>query len=256
LTPQVKIPFHPMVIKNKEKIFPSMLGPGGKTYNIFSHQSLAGAYNNLFIKSPAKTKKLMCYFGGNVGPRPIFSYQPDLYQSESEILGFYYNLVDHPNEKRAIAADMIKELGPLFDARVIKTTNKKTGEIVFNKDLFIPLSNYTEHISKFEYNLNISGFRKSIPNRFIYSFCVGTAIVTDKLSVKWFLPFEEEVVETTEMGYLPSDEVNWEAFKDSISKLPGVSTEKIMENFQKKWSPKAFAKYVVETCVNQINNTK
>lgn len=51
-------------------------------------------------------------------------------------------------------------------------------------------------------NLNISGYRMSVPNCFIESFMVGTAIMTDELFVKWYKPFDKEVFETIGMSYL------------------------------------------------------
>ncbi len=251
LTPDIIIPYHPEVLKNKHKIHASMLAPGMWSYNMYSYKSLLAGYKKLFLKNVQKTKILMCYFGGNKGPEPVFSYNPDLYLDECHILEFYKNRINHPNEKRAIAAAIISGLGDKYDGRIIKIYDGKGELVKDNKDLFIPLIEYTRHISQFSYNFNISGFRKSIPNRFIYSFCVGTAIVTDKLSVKWYQPFEDEVVELTEMGYLPNDLVDWGIFESEIKNMPDVNREKILELFKKKWSPTSFAKYVVETCVSK-----
>lgn len=248
LTPDVFIPYHPDAIKNKHKILPSMLGPGGWGYNIFSYKSLNQGYNNLFLSEIKKGNKLMCYFGGNKGPIPEFSYLPDLYLEESHILSFFKNDMNHPNEKRARAAQIITEQGKGYDGRIIKIFDQEGKLEKNNQHLFIPLKEYTQHISSFSYNLNISGFRKSIPNRFIYSFCVGTAIVTDKLSVKWYKPFDNEVIELDEMGYLPNDHVDWDSFTKSIINLPEIDYKKVVDNFSAKWSPEAFARYVVDTC--------
>lgn len=250
LSEGIIIPYHPEVIKNKHKIHAAMMAPGMWSYNMYSYKSLLAGYKNLFLKNVEKTKILMCYFGGNKGPKPFFSYKPDLYLNESHLLGFYKNIINHPNEKRAIASRIISELGDNYDGRIIKVFNADGDLEINNKNLFIPLSEYTRHISQFSYNFNISGFRKSIPNRFVYSFCVGTAIVTDKLGVKWYQPFEDEVIELDEMGYLPNHLIDWSSFEKKIKDLPDVNREKILEIYEKKWSPKSFAKYVVETCIS------
>lgn len=54
-----------------------------------------------------------------------------------------------------------------------------------HKNLQIPLRDFCAHIAKFEYNVNVSGYRMSIPSRFIESMMVGTAIITDRLKVNW-----------------------------------------------------------------------
>ncbi len=253
LTPDIYIPFHPVVLENTHKIVPSMLAPGGWCYNIYSYNALHEGYKTLFVNNIKKDKTLMCYFGGNKGPKPEFSYNPDLYLEESHILSFFRNLINHPNEKRAKAAQIISSLGENYDGRIIKVFNEDGQLEKHNQESFIPLKDYTRHIARFQYNLNISGYRKSIPNRFIYSFCVGTAIVTDKLSVKWYQPFDQEVVELKEMGYIPNDQVDWSDFEQNIRNLPDVSREKVIENFQTKWSPKAFATYIVNECEKTLN---
>ena len=58
---------------------------------------------------------------------------------------------------------------------------------------------------------------KSIPNRFIESFIIGTGIVTEKLSVEWYKPLDKvEIFETVEMGNLPMKDVEWDKFKEDF----------------------------------------
>jgi len=247
----VKIPYHPIVLNNKDKIVASMLGPGW-SYNIYSYKSLKDGYNKLFLENVNKNGKLMCYFGGNKGPKPIFSYLPDLYLNESHILGYFGKNLSHPNEKRAIAAEFLAAMGNGYDGRIIKVFINPDLAPKINQELFIPLSEYTKHISNYSYNLNIAGYRKSIPFRFIYSLAVGTAIITDKLAVKWYQKFENEVIETVEMGYLPNDKVNWDGFSNSLKNLPEIDSSEIMDKFEKKWSPMAFATYFLSVCVQKI----
>ena len=87
----------------------------------------------------------------------------------------------------------------------------------------------------------------SIPNRFIESFLVGTAIMTDKLAIKWYKPFGKEVIETVPMGYLLNDKVDWSQFETDIQNLPTVSKEDVIKEYNDKWEPRVVAKYIIDT---------
>ena len=93
----------------------------------------------------------------------------------------------------------------------------------------------------------------SIPNRFIESFIAGTAIFTDKLAVKWYRPFDDEVVETVQMGYLKDSEIDWNAVEKDINNLPDISKEHILKLFNKKWAPIKVAEYIVSSLVETFN---
>ncbi|MDR1521844.1 MAG: hypothetical protein LBS28_03185 [Streptococcaceae bacterium] len=127
--------------------------------------------------------------------------------------------IEHPNIKRQRASDFLSVLGEKYDARVINQGNSDSLVKGCN-DLVVPLEEFPQFVSQFQYNLNISGYRCSIPNRFIDSFSVGTKIITDKLKVKWYLPFDEDVIETVEMGYLKNSKVDWHLFKKDVLSLP------------------------------------
>lgn len=137
-------------------------------------------------------------------------------------------------------------MGAQYDARLINESNSDNGKKVSHPELVVPLEKFCDHIANFEYNLNISGYRLSIPNRFIESFVAGTAILTDKLALKWYKPFGKEVVETVPMGYLLNEKVNWEEFKKDVHNLPAVSKEVILEEFEEKWAPKIVAQYIIK----------
>lgn len=248
LSSKVSIPFDPIVIKNKHKVYPAMVGPRllSKKMDL---TSLEKGYNNYYKSaSGKKQKKLMCYFGDSKGPIPFKGKinNPD-FNDEQILVKWFEGKSNHPNEKRGIAANLIREMGPNYDARVINEGNCDTGGSQRNNKLYIPLNQFCEHVSKFEYNLNISGYRNSIPNRFIESFMVGTAILTDSLNVKWYKPFDEEVVETTEMSYLLNKDVNWHKFKEDVKNLPETDSSVILKNFHEKWAPDVFANYIIKT---------
>lgn len=252
LTPEAILPYTPGIFSYIGKIYPSMLGPGFRVNNIFSYYKLNKGYKGMFLSEMEKDKSLMCYFGNSLGNKEVYSENPNLYTRESHILGFFKDKVTHPNVKRGIAAKLISEILPDSDARVIHEGNCDFGNRPGQNHLFISLKDFPQHISRFKYNLNISGHRLSIPYRFIHSFTVGTAIITDKLKLKWYLPFGPEVHETVEMGYLPVEQVNWDGFKQDLINLPRVDSNQILDEFYKKWSPEAFAGYIINTCKKQI----
>ena len=230
------------------KIHPLMLGPRCLSIGSvgLSKQALTDGYENyLNSRTVSKSKKIMCYFGNALGPKPETVENPD-YLWEGDVLGYFKERISHPNEKRAVAADSIAELDD-SDARVISRAYADSG-LDRNESLVIPLSEFCAHVAKFQYNFNVSGYCKSIPNRFIESFMVGTAIMTDKLCVKWYLPFDsDEVVETVEMGYLPMEKVDWETFRSDLKALPAAHPNRIIDDFNQKWHPKAVARYILDT---------
>lgn len=238
----------PSLIPYAQKIKPLMIGPRQLSKGCSYRALKRGYINYIKYRKNKKRDKIMCYFGNAKGPgyeKKVVN--PDL-DWEKDIMGFYGKKVSHPNEKRAIVAQYISRQ-PHSDARVISQENSDTS-VKRNKKLVIPLKDFCKHISKFQYNMNVSGYRLSIPNRFIESFMVGTAIFTDKLSVKWYKPFNNEVKETVRMGYLPIDQVDWKKFKIDLDTLPKSNPDKVIENFEKKWSPKVVAQYIIDTVKN------
>lgn len=195
--------------------------------------------------------KLCAYFRNAEGPMPsknLKSVDPDL---EWDLMAAFPQM-NHPNLKRGEAVRYMKTLNSTeIDGRIIFEKDFNTGNIIHHSEEEVPLNGFCDWIAMYNYNLNISGFRLSIPNRFIESFIAGTGIVTDRLSVKWYLPFEEEVIETVSMGYEPQNEVDWSQFKKDIASLPESSKERIISLYEKKWSPTSFAKYVIDETINK-----
>jgi hypothetical protein len=252
ITHEAILPFPQDLFNYIDKISPSMLGPDFGVKSMIGFNKLERGYKKMFVSDIKKSNSLMTFFGNSLGNKEVYVDNPNLFSNESHILGYFKNIVSHPNVKRAIASNMISEMVPDSDARVLHQGNCDSGISPRKNPLFIPMNSFPKHISKFKYNLNISGHRLSIPYRFINSFCVGTAIITDKLKVKWYLPFGSEVYETVEMGYLPPEKVNWNEFKKDILNLPEVDPNDILNAFHNKWSPIAFARFIVNTCQNKI----
>lgn len=230
--------------KNIAKIKPLMVG-FRRLAEMNSYSCLKAGYEN-YRKGAVKEadKKLVCYFGNALGPKPSENVkEPDL-DWESDLMGFYKQL-NHPNEKRAKIAQQMRKKGEAFDARII-SENFADGKSQKHPELIIPIEQFCAFISHFEYNMNVSGYRMSVPNRFIESFIVGTAIFTDKLALKWYLPFDEEVKETVKMGYLPIEQVNWQQFDKDFSSLPKIDKKQIFAKFDEKWAPLKVAEYLLK----------
>ena len=233
----------------RDKIFPGMIGPRRLSWGC-RYKDMKKQYLTYLDSSDVqKNKKLVAYFGSTNAVKGSNKKVFDM-DWEPDVIAFLrkYNS-SHPNEKRANAVHLVNEFGEEYDGRLIHEL--VNGKEVVHRDKVIPLVDFCDYIAQFEYNLNISGYRMSVPNRFIESFISGTAILTDKLHVKWYKPFEDEVVETVEMGYLPNGDVDWEKFKYDITNLPKVDKAKILKAYNEKWSPTAFAKYVVNTTIGQ-----
>lgn len=243
----------PEVFDFQYKIKPLMIAVRsmGRT---FSFKELDSSYHNLLQARKVKQSgKIMCYFGNAKGPKPTKCGETPDFNQESDIMGYFGNKLNHPNEKRAKVADILKSLGEGYDARIINNGNSDQGEST-NKDLIIPLKDFSKHVAKFQYNVNVSGYRMSIPARFIDSFICGTAIVTDNLAVKWYHSFGDEVYEIGEMGYLPDSEVDYDLIKKKLASLKSVKKEYVIDQYERFWSPKAVANHIIETVLDKSEN--
>jgi len=232
-----------------DKIKPLMVGPR-KLGRSWSFKEMDSAYKNMVsARSVEQTEKAMCYFGNALGPVPSKNVTDPDWDWESDIMGYFGDKMNHPNEKRAKIADIMQSLGKGYDARIINQGHSDTG-LRINHKMVVPLKDFSQHIAKFQYNVNVSGYRMSIPARFIDSFVCGTAIATDNLHVKWYHPFGDEVVEIGEMGYLPDNEVDYVEVKNKLMNLKPVSKEYVIEQYEKYWTPKKVAQYIVNTTIN------
>ncbi len=233
-----------LIYKCRDKIKPGMIGPRRMGWSC-RKSTLAREYKLKFTSqtNPIR-KKITAYFGSALFPHSKKSLQHFDLDWESDLVSFLVGC-SHPNEKRAKAVQILNMIGGDYEGRLIHDANG-----TFHKEQFVPLDKFSDYLSEFQYNLNISGFRLSIPNRFIESFMAGTAIVTDKLKVKWYLPFDEEVVETIPLGYEPEDKINWQQFKNDLLNLPEKNPAKVFTAFKHKWKPSKFAEYVINTSLN------
>lgn len=246
--PRGKRKMCPEVYQYSAKIKPLMSGPRMMGRSC-SFKQLDAAYQNLLSsRSIEQTEIAMCYFGNSAGPVPLKNVTEPDWDNESSIMGYFGDKMNHPNEKRAKIADILESFGEGYDARVIHRGNSDSKVLTsrFN-DLRIPLEVFSKHVAKFQYNINVSGYRTSIPPRFIDSFVCGTAIATDNLHVKWYHPFGDEVSEIGEMGYLPDQEVDYDEVTRKLKNLKPVSKAYILERYDRYWAPDKVAEYIVDT---------
>lgn len=232
------------------KIYPLMIGPRRLAHGNDFYQLQKGYENIIQSKQLKKDKDVMCYFGNAKGPGRSDGVTIDTvdYDWEKDIMGLYPQL-NHPNEKRAVVRDIIKKLSN-SDARIINDGNSDSGR-GNHPELVVPLDEFGAYVAQFKYNANVSGYRMSIPNRFIDSFSVGTSIVTDNLKVKWYQPFApEEVMEIGQMGYEPMERVDWGQVELKMKALPEQHPEIVEELFNKKWRPDVVAQYMLDTMMN------
>lgn len=235
----------PEVIVYKNKIKPLLLAVRSMGRGS-SFKALDAAYKNLLsARNVPQSGKAMCYFGNAKGPEPSGCKKNPDFDWEADILSVYGERMNHPNEKRAKIATILEVLGEGYDARIIERGFSDKGNKI-QSSLVIPFEDFFKHVAKFQYNINISGYRMSIPGRFMDSFVCGTAIATDNLSVKWYRPFGDEVVEMGAMGYLPDAEVDYDAIKERIKSLPPIRKQAIIDKYEEYWAPEKCAEYIVE----------
>jgi hypothetical protein len=247
LSREVVIPYDPAVLELRHKIRPAMLGrPLSRRLNYQKNLQVLRFWEAL-AEEPRR-QRLHLYFGDDV---------PPLGEGvERYLLLFFRNTVHHPNYKRADLVRWAKQNLPLeTDARIVRT---KDQSIVGP-----PLSDeqFPKSVAGSIFNVNFTGLRRSLPFRFIDSFMVGTAVPTDELGVRWYLPFEQgvEVHDLGQLGYETQANAEWSKAYEVLRHLHANAREihranhgQILENYRRKWHPLAFARYIVRECVGQL----
>jgi len=257
LSSEIRVPYHPDVLNFQEKIKPAMsTGPITSTLNL--KRNLAVLAENKLKSSHEKTTRIFASFGGDKGPAPwsreTFNTTPHNYMNERAILNRYPE-IQHPNEKRARVVKILREMNSdAIDARIWNT-----------KDAFIQgdafkWNDYLQAVGRSVWNINVSGFRRSLPFRFLDSFQVGCGIATDTIGTRWYEPFDNEieVVEFGDLGYETAENTNWEAIQSRLVQIhdrAAIEESKaleIRELFDRKWHPRRLGEYFVRTCQQQL----
>lgn len=149
----------------------------------------------------SKTNKdisLLAFFGGD--------HYKDVGGPEGRVLQQFQGLVQHPNYKRGLLVEGLRQRYPReADARILATEHDN------RRGPNLPDSEYNTLVGRARCNINISGLRRSLPFRFCDSFLVGACVPTDELAIRWYAPFEfgTEMAELGPMGYELPENVDW-----------------------------------------------
>ena len=164
----------------------------------------------------------------------------------------------HPNPKRGLLVEGLRQRYPAgqgVDARILNTDSAaRRGPKLGDDD-------YPAVVGRAWHNINISGFRRSLPFRFIDSFLVGASVPSDEIALRWYAPFDmtNEVIDLGPMGYELDGSVDWQrvwtVFDGLMSEPPNRRDERrqhIVQRFETLWHPRAFARYVVDQCLQHM----
>ncbi|TKG21073.1 hypothetical protein [Vibrio breoganii] len=249
LNENIAIPYTKSTLIYKSKIRPSLLGVR-KLGESFKYKELKTNYLSLLYVDKNKENRLFVYFGSEKYPQKSFKEETSIELARTEFFNveenlsyFDNNTLHHPNSKRGIVSRKLK-----------LTSNDRLhlGDVFENE---IDINNYQEVLSKYKYNLNISGYRLSIPNRFMDSFISGTTVLTDNLSVRWYQDFSsEECRELGKLGYDVSSDKALSDFVVNIEKECEITQKRdvVLEKFHKYWKPKSFANYILDELENHV----
>jgi hypothetical protein len=239
----VRIPYDPRILAQQQKLRPGMLGrPLSRSLNYQKNLSILKYWEGL--ASTPRQHGLHVYFGTDEAPTGD--------GHEKYLVLFFLDRLQHPNPKRGELVRWVKQNLPTHsDARIVKSKDRAiTGPALDD-------TSYPTTVASAPFNVNITGFRRSLPFRFIDSFIVGSAVPSDEMAVKWYLPFENEVEvwDLGRLGYEPAAEAEWTKAQDVLRDLDARANEihaanhsRILALYQEKWHPRAFANYVVSEC--------
>lgn len=258
LSSEVRVPYHPDVLSFRTQIVPAMsTGPITNTLNL--DRNLKALARNASYVSETKNMRIFASFGGDKGPpawnREDFVTAPHNYMNERTIMRRYPE-IQHPNEKRAQMVRILRNMRkPDVDARI---WNTKDPEIQGN---VLEWSDYLRAVGCSIWNINVAGFRRSLPFRFLDSFQVGCGIATDSIGTKWYREFERdvEVVEFGELGYETAENTRWDLIRSRMesiyesTRLDRPNSREIRQLFEEKWHPKRLAEYFLKTCEDRLD---
>ena len=261
LNKHVRIPYHPDVFTFQHKIRPAMLGrPLGRSMSLRRNLPVLRQWETASANC-SKDIRLFASFASDQGvaardadsPLPA----PHNYESETTLLARWGNRVHHPNLKRERVVQMLRSMDKSdINARIWRSTN-----LSVKGDMLSP-AEYLHMLVRSMITVNVSGFRRSMPFRFMDAFLTGGAVATDTLAVRWYREFEKEVeiFEIGDLGYEREEDVDWNGVKRRLQELyewAGRSKDNpkaVQALYKKKWSPQVFASYVIGECVKKIES--
>jgi hypothetical protein len=254
LSSTVRVPYHPEVLLLQERIRPAM-STGAITSTLDLKRNLKVLETNRSIPAEKKRLRIFASFGGDRGP-PSWKENdsfpaPHNYHNERTIVTRYGEAIQHPNEKRAELVRILRRWGvPDVDGRI---WSSKDPEIQGDA---LEWNVYLKTVAASVFNINVSGFRRSLPFRFLDSFQVGCGIATDTIGTRWYQPFDSdlEVVEIGDLGYEAKDSIDWTVVENRLRKIYDAidldrnRSDEIRQLFATKWHPRCLATYFVQQC--------
>jgi hypothetical protein len=259
LNSQVRIPYHPDVFGFAHKIRPAMFGrPLAYTTNLARNTTVLKKWDA--DGACQKSIRIFASFGSDRYPKPYSRESappaPYNYESEAILLARWGDAVHHPNHKRGRIVGLLRALNkPDISARLFNSSNAD------NVGPRLSEQEYQRSLQQAAVNVNISGFRRSLPYRFIDTFLTGGMVATDTLAVRWYKPFESgvEVTELGDLGYEPECKVKWPEVQARLLEIyetakdcGGANANAVRDQYLKKWSPPAFAAHFLQECLNTL----
>ncbi len=254
LSTTVRVPYHPEVLRSKDRIRP-MMSTGGitSTLNLARNLQVLGADRQRIAAQ--KKLRMFASFGSDRGPGPWKDGElppaPHNYHNERSLIGELGGRIGHPNEKRG---ELVRRLRGWnkeeVDARI---WNSRDPSIQGDA---LAWSDYLVRVSESVFNVNISGFRRSAPFRIIDTLRMGSMVATDNMAVRWYRPFDPdlEVFEYGELGYESDAQVDWKAAGNKLYELYELADSRrdcgrdVLACYDAKWHPSKLAAYFVEEC--------
>ncbi len=259
LNSQVRVPYHPDVFTFARKIRPAMLGrPLARSTSLKRNLRVLQQWESDLCST--KHTRIFASFGSDGAPVPFTSQSalpaPHEYEDESAQLARWGDAVHHPNLKRGRVVEILRSFGKTdVSACLFRSSNPDIVGPKLNE------SQYQSRLRQAAVNVNISGYRRSLPFRFMDTFLSGGMVVTDTLAVRWHAPFDMgvEVTEFGDLGYEPESRVDWAAVKDRLLGIydaqegqNSANVKAIRDAYNRKWAPLAFARHFLSQCMEAL----
>ncbi len=241
------VPWHPDVLHYQHKIRPAMLGrPLSRRLHLRDNVRALAEWQERGRTTRDLT--FFAYFGTDKVSPPT--------GPEGALQARFGSQIGHPNPKRGVLVEGLRSRhGAASDARILQT------DVAARRGGKLSDAAFSAQAARSWHNINISGYRRSLPFRFCDSFLLGACVPTDALAVRWYQPLQEgtEYIDLGPMGYETEDAVDWSrvwAALDDLAHEPehrrAERAAAIRRRFEQLWHPRALARYLVDTLSEQL----